>query len=233
VLRHSRFASPGISASAGGRRWTEWTRLGPVRPTEVSSPEDRAIGPTTGPLAVAAAGTVRAPVGLIERLPRRMDGQPGQSAEIRLPLIPKRWHGPYSTARCADAPSPQLLEGIAQFNRGEFFEQHETLEELWRSGPDDIRYLYHGILLVGVGLYHLTRGNYRGAVSKLQGGIDKLRWFAPSCQDVDVARLVSDAERCLSSLMELGPERIGEFDRRLFPHVRVVGGVSSTTETRS
>jgi hypothetical protein len=27
---------------------------------------------------------------------------------------------------CDQPPPPELLEGIAQFNRGEFFEQHET-----------------------------------------------------------------------------------------------------------
>ncbi len=42
---------------------------------------------------------------------------------------------------CDDPPPPQLVEGIAQFNRGEFFEQHETLELLWRAERRDIRYL--------------------------------------------------------------------------------------------
>src|SRR5918992_5322278 len=36
---------------------------------------------------------------------------------------------------CDDPPPPLLREGIAQFNRGEYFEQHETLEVLWRGGP--------------------------------------------------------------------------------------------------
>src|SRR5213083_1208432 len=47
---------------------------------------------------------------------------------------------------CDEPPPALLLEGIAQFNRGEFFEQHETLEVLWRAETRDIRYLYQGIL---------------------------------------------------------------------------------------
>lgn len=148
-------------------------------------------------------------------------GGSGDNAPERRPVIQKRWHGSYVTARSGEPPPPELLLGIAQFNRGEFFEQHETLEDLWRSEPDDVRYLYHGILLVGVGLYHLTRGNYRGAVSKLEGGLDKLRWFEPSCQGVDVTSLVADATRFLAYLKELGPERADQFDRALFPRVRV------------
>ncbi len=109
------------------------------------------------------------------------------------PLIPKRWRGPFRRDRCSNSPPMLLLEGIRQFNRGEFFEQHETLEELWRAEPDDVRYLYQGILQVGVGFYHLGRGNYRGAVSRLQAGLDKLRWFTPTCQGVEVARLVEES----------------------------------------
>ncbi len=152
-------------------------------------------------------------------------GSEGGAPERRT-VIPKRWHGPYVTARGAEPPPPELLRGIAQFNRGEFFEQHETLEDLWRAEPDDVRYLYHGILLVGVGLYHLTRGNYRGAVSKIEGGLDKLRWFEPACQGVDVSGLVADATRFLDYLETLGPGRADEFDRALFPQVRVKTGNS-------
>ena len=34
---------------------------------------------------------------------------------------------------------PDLLKGIHEFNEGEFFEQHETLETLWRATDTDIR----------------------------------------------------------------------------------------------
>jgi predicted metal-dependent hydrolase len=118
-----------------------------------------------------------------------------------------------------------LLRGIEQFNRGEYFEQHETLEDLWSAEPDDVRYLYQGILQVGVGLYHLQRSNYSGVVSKLRSGVEKLRWFEPVCQSVDVAALVEDAARCLEALEALGLSRIAEFDWSLAPkiHVSAVG----------
>jgi uncharacterized protein len=56
-----------------------------------------------------------------------------------------------------------------------------------------VRYLYQGILLVGVGFYHWRRGNWRGAVAKLTQGIDKLQWFRPACLTVDVERLIREA----------------------------------------
>src|SRR5256886_9508887 len=46
-------------------------------------------------------------------------------------------------ARCGDPPPPELLRGIEQFNSREFFEQHETLELLWRDTRSPIRRLHH------------------------------------------------------------------------------------------
>ena len=137
-------------------------------------------------------------------------------------VIRKKWNGPYSTARCQEQPPELLKRGIEQFNRGEFFEQHETLEDLWRAEPDDVRYLYQGVLQVGVGLHHLRRGNFSGAVSKLSSGVEKLKWFEPVCQGVDVARLVRETSRCLSSLEETGAEGVGAFDWSLAPMVHLV-----------
>lgn len=123
--------------------------------------------------------------------------------------------------RCQDAPPAELLLGIEQFNQREYFECHETLENLWNREPGPIRVLAKGILQVGVGCYHLLRGNYRGAVLKLSSGADYLEPFAPQCRQVEVARLIADARRLHRMVVALGPERIGEIDLTLLPIVRL------------
>lgn len=121
---------------------------------------------------------------------------------------------------CASKPSPQLCQAIEEFNAGEFFEQHETLEQLWLATPGEIRHLYEGILQVGVGLHHLlVRRNYHGAAVKLDHGIRLLNAFPPVCQGVDVDRLRREARRARLHLLRLGPERLGEFDPRRIPRV--------------
>jgi predicted metal-dependent hydrolase len=122
---------------------------------------------------------------------------------------------------CEEPPPPQLLEGIAQFNRGEFFEQHETLELLWRAERRDIRYLYQGILQIGVAFHHLRRLNHHGTVYMLTRGPRYLARFAPRCQGVDVAALLRDAAVALQEVERLGPARLAEFDWRLTPKVRI------------
>src|SRR5256712_9146780 len=88
-------------------------------------------------------------------------------------------------ARCDQPPPPELRAGIEEFNRGEFFEQHETLELLWRATRTPDRGLYHGILQIGVGFHHWRRGNFHGASVLLEEGLGRLEPFAPTCQTVD------------------------------------------------
>ena len=115
---------------------------------------------------------------------------------------------------------PELvLKGIEEFNRGEFYECHEYLEEAWMQEPGRVRFLYQGILQVGVGFYHLQNGNWRGATGLLRNGALRLKEFEPETLGVDVARLVRESERCLRELEELGRGRIDEFDASKIPRV--------------
>jgi uncharacterized protein len=112
-----------------------------------------------------------------------------------------------------------VLQGIEEFNRGEFFECHEYLEEAWMQESGRVRYLYQGILQVGVGFYHLQNGNWRGATGLLRNGTTRLKEFEPATLGVDVTKLVRESERCLQELETLGREHIDEFDASKIPMV--------------
>jgi uncharacterized protein len=130
------------------------------------------------------------------------------------------------TENQAESPEglPNLaLQGIEEFNRGEFYECHEYLEEAWMQEPRRVRFLYQGILQVGVGFYHLQNGNWRGATGVLRNGIERLREFEPKMLGIDVARLVRESEACLEELEELGRERVREFDASKIPKVEWAG----------
>lgn len=136
----------------------------------------------------------------------------------RRPAIGKIRRGE-PTPRCAGPPAPALVQGIAEFNRGQFFEQHETLEDAWIAETDPVRYLYQGILQVGVGFYHLTRGNAYGAARLWARGVALLETFPPRCCGVDVAALIAATRRCMAELDRLGPDHVAEFDRSLIPTI--------------
>jgi hypothetical protein len=125
-------------------------------------------------------------------------------------------------SNCQERPPALLVQGIAEFNSGRYFECHETLETLWLQEQAAVRELYQGILQIGVALYKQERGNYRGTVKLLRRGITHLAPFLPSCHGVDVARLIEDANLALSRLTDLGPGRIGDLASRSLPRVRWV-----------
>jgi predicted metal-dependent hydrolase len=120
---------------------------------------------------------------------------------------------------CDEPPPLLLLEAVAQFNRGDYFEQHETLELLWRAEARPVRRLYQGILQIGVAFHHLRRRNYHGVVYMLTRGAAYLKPFAPRCQGVDVGALLDAAALALRTVEALGPTRLHEFDWRLAPQV--------------
>ncbi len=108
-------------------------------------------------------------------------------------------------------PPPELRLGVAQFNRGEYFQCHETLEGLWRRETGAVRELYQGIIQLAVALHHVRGGNQRGALSTLAKALPKLQRFAPGCQGIDVAELTAQARRVQETLAALGPDGLDRF----------------------
>jgi sugar phosphate isomerase/epimerase len=133
---------------------------------------------------------------------------------------------PLLAAAAADDPCSEALPegvraGIALFNEGKYYEAHEEIEHEWHAERRPIRLLYQGILQIGVGLHHARGGNHRGAILLLGDGIAKVSRFLPECQGVQTAPLVLAAQRCLDQVIELGPDRLTEFDWSQVPVIDV------------
>jgi predicted metal-dependent hydrolase len=125
---------------------------------------------------------------------------------------------------CSAPAPPELVKGIHEFNVGEFFDQHETIEALWRATPDEIRHLYEGILQIGVGMHHLLKNrNFHGAAVKLDHGIRLLEAFPEVCHGINVGRLRREAAAARAHLLDLGPGGLERFDRARIPRVHLMG----------
>jgi hypothetical protein len=123
--------------------------------------------------------------------------------------------------RQAQEPLPEMAHrAIEQFNAGEYFEQHETFEHLWRAEPGPVRQMYQGILQVGVAYYQIQRRNYAGARKLFQRAWQYLSVLPDVCQGVDIAQLRLDARAAQAELERLGPERIAEFPIELMKPLR-------------
>jgi len=114
-----------------------------------------------------------------------------------------------------------LLNGIAQFNDGYFFESHETWEEIWLPSPWPVRNFLQGIIQIAAGFVHFVRGEYPGTVSLIGAGLARIEDFREGCLGVDVASLIDGTARALGEIEALGPERFREWDRRRAPRITV------------
>jgi len=122
---------------------------------------------------------------------------------------------------CADSPSGAILQALGEFNRGDWYDCHETLEDLWIGSEDESRWFYQGMLQIAVALLHWSNGNYGGAVSLLTKGGEYLRRVRPVCQRIEVETLANEAEAFLAELTLLGPERMAELPPELIPKMRL------------
>lgn len=105
----------------------------------------------------------------------------------------------------------QFWEGVEQFNQGEFYACHDTLEALWMESIDPDKTFYQGILQIAVALYHLGNKNWRGAAILLGEGINRLRYYQPMYAEINVEELIDQTSNLLTALQQSGAENIAEF----------------------
>ena len=122
---------------------------------------------------------------------------------------------------CAEPLPPLARAGVAKFNAGAYYPQHDLFEEQWVSTDGPVRDLYRAILQVGVAYYQIERGNWRGAHKMLLRAAQWLVILPDVCQGVDVAQLRADAARVRAELERLGPAGIAQFDRALLRPLRL------------
>jgi CheY-like chemotaxis protein len=129
-------------------------------------------------------------------------------------LLKDTLHPPTRYVPGWDEPPPaELLHGIEQFNAGEYWECHETLEGLWVADKREVRDLYQGVLQVGVAFHHLQSNNFAGAIKMFRRGLPRLRGLPEVCQGVRVAELAVAARQVHDAALELGPDRLAELPR--------------------
>ncbi|MBZ0296042.1 MAG: DUF309 domain-containing protein [Anaerolineae bacterium] len=123
--------------------------------------------------------------------------------------------------QCQEPLPPQAVEGMAKFNAGEYYRQHDLFEALWMQIEGPVRDLYRAILQVGVAYYQIERGNHRGALKMLLRSVQWLALLPDVCQGVDVKRLKEDSYRVRAALEALDPADIDHFDHSLLKPVRM------------
>lgn len=81
---------------------------------------------------------------------------------------------------------PRLVKGIEEFNRGLYFECHETLEEIWLEDHGEDRAFYQGIIQIAAGYFKWEQGVPMGAIKLMRSGLEKISAYPPTHLGVKV-----------------------------------------------
>ena len=89
-------------------------------------------------------------------------------------------------------PPATLQTAVQQFNEGQYWRCHETLEEIWLVEGYPVRLFYQALLKSAVGLLHMERRNRKGSLSKLRDARTGLEPFTPSFMGINTGTLLSE-----------------------------------------
>jgi predicted metal-dependent hydrolase len=106
-------------------------------------------------------------------------------------------------------------EAIAQFNDGDYYACHDTLEAIWNDSWQSDRAFYQGILQIAVGLYHLKNQNWHGAAILLGEGTSRLPPYLPEYLSIDVEGLLIDSLHILKTVQINGKEGMADLLKRI------------------
>jgi hypothetical protein len=98
-----------------------------------------------------------------------------------------------------------VADGLAAYERGDFFLAHELMEPAWMGTADPVeRALVQGLIKLAAADVHGVRGNPRGVIRNLEGALGRLRHAhaattpgrggAPVADDLDLAALIETIE---------------------------------------
>jgi predicted metal-dependent hydrolase len=114
-----------------------------------------------------------------------------------------------------------FAEGLAAYDRGEWFEAHELLEPAW-MGTDDLpeRELCQGLIKLAAGHVHWERGNPRGMWKNLEGARSRLTEAMEAGADdrgLDLPALVAAIDDRLARLGALRDAPVSSIDAIAVP----------------
>ena len=118
----------------------------------------------------------------------------------------------------------EFWQGVEQFNAGQYYACHDTLEALWIEAAEPEKTFYQGILQIAVALYHLSNHNLRGAMILLGEGSNRLRRYPSEYGGIDVDEVLSQSAALLTALQQT-PENIAAFNLgqdRALPLPRII-----------
>ena len=108
-------------------------------------------------------------------------------------------------------------EGLTYFKSGEYFEAHESWEELWSDFYLKDRRFVQGLIQLSVSFVHLENNNLKGAKSLLNKCKEKFLEFNHTQRGISVRSLLTEINQVNDAYERLISSK--DFDWELVPKI--------------
>ena len=106
-------------------------------------------------------------------------------------------------------------EGLNHYRSNDYFEAHESWEDLWSDYYLEDRKFVQGLIQLAVSFVHLGNGNMNGAKSLLNKCTEKFKLFSGIHRDIDVNQLLDEISDVKKAYEKLGDAK--DFDWSFVP----------------
>ena len=108
-------------------------------------------------------------------------------------------------------------EGLEYYRSGDYFEAHESWEELWSDFYLEDRRFVQGLIQLSVSFVHLENNNLKGAKSLLNKCKEKFLEFNDTQRGISVRALISEINQVNNAYERLISSK--DFDWELVPKI--------------
>lgn len=115
---------------------------------------------------------------------------------------------------------PRFEKGIQHFNQREYYDAHETWEDLWHAEHGEAHNFLQGLIQFATALHHFEDSNLKGTRLLYIGGQELLRPYANVYWGINLKKLRDDAEQAMGKLVSYKQEDLpGRYhpDKKKFP----------------
>lgn len=103
---------------------------------------------------------------------------------------------------------PRYLKGIEHFNKREFYDAHETWEDLWHEEHGEAHDFLQGLIQFATALHHFEASNLKGARLLYIGGRQLLEPYGEKFWGLPVKKFLADMDLAAGKLVPYKQEQL-------------------------
>jgi len=113
----------------------------------------------------------------------------------------------------------QFERGLQLFNSEEFYECHDTIEDIWLQEVSSEQAFLQGIIQTAVAFHHYQHGKLGAARSMMQLAIEKLESYPAGHRGVSVPSLVSELREWKAHFIQQMGKPSSQLGRLRYPKI--------------